>query len=157
MTARCLSAATILAGLAAVAACPFACAFLARRPPASALRGSAATTLTMAKKRIGTAGKFNKQKDLEAKMAAARRQREATEGGETVNEGEGAVEEAPLSAEEIKLRNDQRRFAEVSVGNDLPSVTPWRRRRRLFFMRGSSAARRLSDVAAALTPVSRTQ
>jgi len=84
--------------------------------------------------------KFNKQKDLAAKMAEAKRLRElAEEGG-----GGGAAEDATaenasattttqqqqpqttkeLTAEEIKLRNDQKRFADLlenslTSGNDM--------------------------------------
>lgn len=80
--------------------------------------------------------KFNKQKDLAEKMAEAKRQREQLvdddDGGggdgepvspATIDAGEseskkkkkkeGEKEEEPLSSKEIKLRNDQRRFADM--------------------------------------------
>lgn len=49
-------------------------------------------------------GKFGKQKDLAAKMEAAKRQREQASGATPT-----ATEET-LSSEEIKLRNDRKRF-----------------------------------------------
>lgn len=74
--------------------------------------------------------KFNKQKDLAEKMAEAKRQRELVDCGGGDGDGDGeqpsssptmedAAEESDyskkkeLSPKEIKLRNDQRRFADM--------------------------------------------
>ena len=75
-------------------------------------------------------GKFNKQKDLAAKMAEAKRQRELAEGGDDAeDDGEKIsnkeiVAAKKLSAQEIKERNDRQRFADMlensmSSGGDL--------------------------------------
>ena len=67
--------------------------------------------------------KFNKQKDLAAKMAEAKRQRELAEGGDTAETTQQTtIDAAPeeLSAAEIKLRNDRQRFADMldnSIGS----------------------------------------
>ena len=68
--------------------------------------------------------KFNKQKDLAAKMAEAKRQRESAEdGGDTAETTQQTtIDAAPeeLSAAEIKLRNDRQRFADMldnSIGS----------------------------------------
>eukprot|EP00804_Cyclotella_cryptica_P025331 CCRYP_012432-RA/>CCRYP_012432-RA protein AED:0.08 eAED:0.08 QI:286/1/1/1/1/1/3/86/315 len=57
-------------------------------------------------------GKFNKQKDLAAKMEEAKRQREQAEGGTAPAAATSAVEDG-LSSEEIKLRNDRQRFQDL--------------------------------------------
>jgi len=73
---------------------------------------------------INRRNKFNKQKDLAAKMAEAKRQRELAEGGGEP-EAEAATTEKELSAAEIKSRNDRQRFADLldnsmtSGGTDL--------------------------------------
>jgi len=64
--------------------------------------------------------KFNKQKELAAKMAVAQQQRAAAESGAPAAVEEEVEDEKPLSAEETKLRNDQQRFAYLldnSLGN----------------------------------------
>jgi hypothetical protein len=87
-------------------------------------------------------GKFNKQKDLAAKMAEAKRQREllvddATTSSSSSSSSSSVVastsaadssigsnsnrqEELVLSAEDIKLRNDRQRFADL-LENSLSS------------------------------------
>lgn len=64
--------------------------------------------------------KFNKQKDLAAKMAEAKRQRELAEGGDDVSSAtsedassKDATDSGQLSDKEIKLRNDRQRFADM--------------------------------------------
>ncbi|KAL3762218.1 hypothetical protein ACHAWU_004756 [Discostella pseudostelligera] len=79
--------------------------------------------------------KFNKQKDLAAKMAEAKRQRELTQGDDdastTIAAADDSVlgsssisssirQEELLSAEDIKLRNDRQRFADL-LENSLSS------------------------------------
>ncbi len=71
--------------------------------------------------------KFNKQKDLAAKMAEAKRQRELTEGPASETRPEEVVVKSVmasatqvLSAEDIKLRNDRQRFADL-LENSLTS------------------------------------
>jgi len=64
--------------------------------------------------------KFNKQKDLAAKMAEAKRRRE----GESTEQTMDDIDNNILSAQEIKLRNDRQRFADLldnsmSGGSDL--------------------------------------
>ncbi|KAL9179817.1 hypothetical protein ACHAXT_007787 [Thalassiosira profunda] len=77
---------------------------------------------------INKRNKFNKQKDLAAKMEAAKRQREQAEGGGSVEASQQTIEKEAeakeLTAEEIKLRNDRQRFADmldssISSGGDL--------------------------------------
>lgn len=95
--------------------CPIAGAFRAPHPPPAAARRTASTSLHMA---LNRQNKFNKQNALAAKMAAAQKQRAAAEGGApAVEETE---EKKPLSAKEIKLRNDQKRFADL-LDNSLGS------------------------------------
>ena len=81
-------------------------------------------------------GKFNKQKDLAAKMAEAKRQRELLVDDATTSSSSSVVastsaadssigssnreEELVLSAEDIKLRNDRQRFADL-LENSLSS------------------------------------
>ena len=65
--------------------------------------------------------KFNKQKDLAAKMAEAKRQRELAEGGDvsSATSEDASSKDATnssgqlLSDKEIKLRNDRQRFADM--------------------------------------------
>jgi len=64
--------------------------------------------------------KFNKQKDLAAKMAEAKRQRELAEGGDVpsaTSEDDSSKDatnsSGQLSDKEIKLRNDRQRFADM--------------------------------------------
>ena len=67
--------------------------------------------------------KFNKQKDLAAKMAEAKRQRELAEGGDVASatSEDASSKDATnlsssgqlLSDKEIKLRNDRQRFADM--------------------------------------------
>ncbi len=64
--------------------------------------------------------KFNKQKDLAAKMAEAKRQRELAEGGdvpsatsEDDSSKDATSSSGQLSDKEIKLRNDRQRFADM--------------------------------------------
>lgn len=67
--------------------------------------------------------KFNKQKDLAAKMAEAKRQRELAGDGDGDGDGPAASSQQTIekiSAEDIKLRNDQRRFADL-LENSLTS------------------------------------
>ena len=82
------------------------------RPCATYSLLSVSTSLSAINKR----NKFNKQKDLAAKMAEAKRQREL--GGEGDGDGNGPAASSQrtieqISAEDIKLRNDQRRFADL--------------------------------------------
>jgi hypothetical protein len=77
--------------------------------------------------------KFNKQKDLAAKMAEAKRQRELTQGDDDASTTIAAADESVLgssgssirqdellSSEDIKLRNDRQRFADL-LENSLSS------------------------------------
>ena len=84
-------------------------------------------------------GKFNKQKDLAAKMAEAKRQREllvddattsssssssvvasTSAADSSIGSSSNRQEELVLSAEDIKLRNDRQRFADL-LENSLSS------------------------------------
>lgn len=69
--------------------------------------------------------KFNKQNDLAAKMAEAKRQRESAAGGDgadAAGEKKSNPAEDQIAADkEMKLRNDRRRFADMldtSIGGD---------------------------------------
>jgi hypothetical protein len=95
----------------------------------SAASSSSSTSLQAINKR---SNKFNKQADLAAKMAEAKRQRELSQGGEedassspaisatdsvignssSASNGGNRLDEL-LSAEDIKLRNDRQRFADM--------------------------------------------
>lgn len=116
---------------------PIADAFAPGRPSSHRLRAafyesrSTASTTTSLSAMNKRNSKFNKQKDLAAKMAEAKRQRELAETGEG-GDGEGespkqAMDDSDsnkISAEEIKLRNDRQRFADMldnsmSGGSDL--------------------------------------
>ncbi|KAL3793599.1 hypothetical protein ACHAWO_001648 [Cyclotella atomus] len=64
-------------------------------------------------------GKFGKQKDLAAKMEAAKRQRQVADG--SLSPTSSSEQEESLSPEEIKLRNDRKRFESLlssSLRND---------------------------------------
>lgn len=65
--------------------------------------------------------KFSKQKDLAQKMAEAKRQREIEEGGESSSQQVIHEEPELLTAEEIKLRNDRQRFADLLDNSSMNS------------------------------------
>jgi hypothetical protein len=85
------------------------------RPRATHSPRSGSTSVSAINKR----NKFNKQKDLAAKMAEAKRQRELGGDGPDGGDGDGPPASSrrttleKISEEDIKLRNDQRRFADL--------------------------------------------
>ena len=66
--------------------------------------------------------KFSKQKDLAQKMAEAKRLREIAEGGGE-SSSQQVIDDEPkqLTAEEIKLRNDRQRFADLLDNSSMKS------------------------------------
>jgi hypothetical protein len=97
---------------------------LAPRHPSTPLRTAySSESVTTSLSAINKRNKFNKQKDLAAKMAEAKRQRELAGDGDGDGDGPAASSQQtiePISAEDIKLRNDQRRFADL-LENSLTS------------------------------------
>mmetsp|Transcript_26636 Transcript_26636/g.43267 ORF Transcript_26636/g.43267 Transcript_26636/m.43267 type:complete len:318 (-) Transcript_26636:28-981(-) len=79
--------------------------------------GGTCTATTSSLQAMNKRNKFNKQKDLAAKMAEAKRLRERGEAGDggTVSAAEDNTSppNAQLSDKEIKLRNDRQRFADM--------------------------------------------
>lgn len=79
--------------------------------------GGTCTATTSSLQAMNKRNKFNKQKDLAAKMAEAKRLRERGEAGDggTVSAAEDNTSppNAQLSDKEIKLRNDRKRFADM--------------------------------------------
>ena len=105
-----------------ISSIPTANAFTLHQPSSRSVRAvyspSTTTSLFAMNKKTG---KFNKQKDLAAKMAEAKRLRDVADG--TIIETPD-VEESPTD-KEIKLRNDKQRFADLlensmtGMGGDL--------------------------------------
>lgn len=93
---------------------------LGRAPaPRANAAGRSLTSLSAMNRR----NKFNKQKDLAAKMAEAKRLRELAEAGVDPNDDAaadgagGGSKGEELSAAEIKLRNDRKRFEDLLDGS----------------------------------------
>lgn len=108
---------TLMAIFLAAVLLPASSAFAPRTVPVAVSSTSSTTSLYALNKR----GKFNKQKDLAAKMAEAKRQRELDEGGGAATVAE---EEKEMTSAEIKARNDKQRFSDLlensmSGGGDL--------------------------------------
>jgi hypothetical protein len=98
-------------------------AFAPRHPSAPLRTSYSSESITTSLYAMDRRNKFNKQKDLAAKMAEAKRQRELAGDGDGDGDGPAASSQQtiePISAEEIKLRNDQRRFADL-LENSLTS------------------------------------
>mmetsp|Transcript_747 Transcript_747/g.1562 ORF Transcript_747/g.1562 Transcript_747/m.1562 type:complete len:349 (-) Transcript_747:147-1193(-) len=95
-------------------------------PSSAAIRASSSSSSTTAL--YGAMNRRNKHADMAAKMAEAKRQRELADSGnddddDTATSSQALAEsedETPLSASEIKERNDRQRFADL-LENSLTS------------------------------------